>query len=87
MFCLTNESFVFRKDQVSDEMATASSNKLDTMKPLLRIIFFWDEPAQGAQGSILTTPGENATDAECSMVIEYPSAHATMPGADDLFGN
>ena len=57
------------------------------MKPLLRKIFFWDEPAQGAQGSILTTPGENATDAECSMVIEYPSAHATMPGADDLFGN
>ena len=50
------------------------------MKPLLRKIFFWDEPAQGAQGSILTTPGENATDAECSMVIEYPSAHATMPG-------
>ena len=47
MFCLTNESFVFRKDQVSDEMATASSNKLDTMKPLLRKIFFWDEPAQG----------------------------------------
>jgi len=50
------------------------------MKPLLRKIFFWDEPAQG---SILTTSGKNATAAECTIVIEYPSsAHATMPGAE-----
>ena len=52
------------------------------MKTFLRKIFFWDEPAQGAQGSLLTACGENSTDAECSIVIEYPSAQATMPGTE-----
>ena len=51
------------------------------MKSLLRKLF-WDAPAQETQESLLTTSGEKATGAECSIVIEYPSAHATMPGIE-----
>jgi len=52
------------------------------MKHLLRKLFFWDAPAQVTQGSLLTTSGEKATSAECSIVVEYPSAYAAMPGME-----
>ena len=52
------------------------------MKPIRRKIFFRDAPAQGAQGSVLTASREKAIAAECSIVIKYPSAHATMPGME-----
>jgi len=72
----------YTNNEISTTCCKKNSCDDSTMKHLLRKLFFWDAPAQVTQGSLLTTSGEKATSAECSIVVEYPSAYAAMPGME-----